>query len=1074
MKIINQRKTKSVVTVLVICILELLLNINIKAQNIGSSSNFKGVAWTSIGPGCGGGYLSALAIVSKGQSYPRMIYAGSNEGGFYKSIDDGTSWQILNNGLKNYDVEVIVYNPQNPDIIYIATSGGIYKTTNGGMDWALQRTGFPSIVQYSYSAPVSTLIMDPNDPNILYAGIGKWNEDDIMNDYRKGIIYKSTDAGEKWAIVNIGANNLDPKSSIMKLAIDKQNSNIIYAATDKGLYKSADTGVNWILKNNGLPNFQGENLVFVKNVVIDPLNSNIIYVVLYSKPNTLPWQGGVYKSIDAGENWQAINSSLEPSQWEKDQYSSSLNNKKTRNFLNFAVSPQNTSILYIGSTSWWGGGIWKSINGGETWSQSTSNSNVDSYPDERWSSGGISSISSFAADNSDSSFICFGSNMAFYKTIDGGQTWKQSYTERISQDSYGEYYWKGRGIETGIGTAIAIDTTKSGRLYFGYYDVGFLKSNYDSTAFKMSNAPVYGVDSTGSYPGTREDVGNAFSILVDPDSTNIIYTANGMRKTNDGLIAKSLDYGETWQVLGQPSNGLLNGQIWAIAIDRTTPVEARTIYAANRDKGIFKTNDGGKSWFAANNGLGGQKKSLRARAVAVDPNNSQIIYSGFLGIRYNDTTSSDLGGAYKSVDGGATWTKIGTSDIASVLDIEIDPVDSNNVYISTRRLNDPGPPSKIYFAGVYKSTDKGNTWAKIFDYSFILKNESKFYAVSSIAINPKNPRIIYAATDDQSFHDEYIAFGILRSRDGGSTWEKVNNGLSHLNINQIAIDPENTYKLYAATSGNGFFKGIDYDVDTTAPSTPVVIDQGALTKSTTTLSANWAASDPESDIAEYIYAIGSSQGSTDVVSWTSAGIKKSIARNDLSLTNDSTYFFSVKAKNEFGLESQAGYSDGILIDTTYVNQSPTVMLIADKTTGIAPLTVIFNAKAKDMDGFIISYEWDPEGSGAYSSPGMDSTISYTYTNPKTYNATVKVTDNSNANTVNYLDIIVTETTGVIQPVPKKKKSKKFCFISSIYCGSNKIKNLTKLNKVRDNYLIINPLGKIFTEYYYKISPYLNF
>jgi len=102
--------------------------------------------------------------------------------------------------------------------------------------------------------------------------------------------------------------------------------------------------------------------------------------------------------------------------------------------------------------------------------------------------------------------------------------------------------------------------------------------------------------------------------------------------------------------------------------------------------------------------------------------------------------------------------------------------------------------------------------------------------------------------------------------------------------------------------------------DTTPPTTPVVTDDGDSTTNLTQLHATWTSSDPESGIAEYQYAIGTSAGATDVVDWTSAGTATSVTRTSLSLDAGTTYYFSVKAKNGEGLWSEAGTSNGILAE----------------------------------------------------------------------------------------------------------------------------------------------------------------
>ena len=105
-------------------------------------------------------------------------------------------------------------------------------------------------------------------------------------------------------------------------------------------------------------------------------------------------------------------------------------------------------------------------------------------------------------------------------------------------------------------------------------------------------------------------------------------------------------------------------------------------------------------------------------------------------------------------------------------------------------------------------------------------------------------------------------------------------------------------------------------VDNTAPSTPVVTDDGASTTSTTQLHANWTSTDSESGIVEYFYAIGNTSGGTEIVDWTSTGTTAEVTRTGLTLTAGQTYYFTVKAQNGAGDNSTAGNSDGITVLTS--------------------------------------------------------------------------------------------------------------------------------------------------------------
>lgn len=99
--------------------------------------------------------------------------------------------------------------------------------------------------------------------------------------------------------------------------------------------------------------------------------------------------------------------------------------------------------------------------------------------------------------------------------------------------------------------------------------------------------------------------------------------------------------------------------------------------------------------------------------------------------------------------------------------------------------------------------------------------------------------------------------------------------------------------------------------DASAPTQPVVTDDGAYTTSSTSLHASWTASDPQTGVSEYQYAIGTSPGATDIADWTSAGTSTSVTRTGLSLSSASTCYFTVKARNADSMWSATGSSDGI-------------------------------------------------------------------------------------------------------------------------------------------------------------------
>ena len=195
------------------------------------------------------------------------------------------------------------------------------------------------------------------------------------------------------------------------------------------------------------------------------------------------------------------------------------------------------------------------------------------------------------------------------------------------------------------------------------------------------------------------------------------------------------------------------------------------------------------------------------------------------------------------------------------------------------------------------------------------------------------------------------------------------NGISHLTANSQAT----------------------ITLDTSSPTTPVVTDDGDTTSSLTALQAVWSSQDDISGIAEYKYAIGTTAGGTDVVSWTSTGLENRVAKDALVLSVGKTYYFTVMAKNRAGDWSQAGNSNGITVNQhppNIINVNP-----SDGTTYIEGITsILITITAQDEDGDSLQYQFSIDGEIKQSwtvSPSHNWTITQNDTGVHTITAEVR-------------------------------------------------------------------------------------
>src|SRR5947209_12664211 len=255
--------------------------------------------WTSLGPD--GGSITALVIDPQNTS---TVYAATGNGVF-KTTDKGASWTAANAGLPADLIQAVVIDPQNTGTLYASIlSHGVFKSKDGGVSWNPAGSGLPT-----YSSDVTgyqevpALVIDPRHPDTLYAAIG----DDPLS---RGI-YKTINGGGNWTAVNSGLPSRSPGYNVASLAIDPQDTNLLYAAVDLYsqqqtlnpgvIFRSADGGASWAATAAGLPGFSHYDLGPAP-LLIDPRNSSTLYAGTAS--------AGVWKSTDRGTSWFAVNSGV--------------------------------------------------------------------------------------------------------------------------------------------------------------------------------------------------------------------------------------------------------------------------------------------------------------------------------------------------------------------------------------------------------------------------------------------------------------------------------------------------------------------------------------------------------------------------------------------------------------------------------------------------------------------------------------------------------------------------------------------------------------------------------------------
>jgi photosystem II stability/assembly factor-like uncharacterized protein len=275
--------------------------------------------------------------------------------------------------------------------------------------------------------------------------------------------------------------------------------------------------------------------------------------------------------------------------------------------------------------------------------------------------------------------------------------------------------------------------------------------------------------------------GRVIAFAVDPNDRAKYYVA-----VASGGVWKTVNAGTTFTPVFENEGSF---SIGAIALD---PKNSSTVWVGTGERnsqrsvaygdGVYKSEDGGKSW--KNMGL---KTSEHIGRIAIDPRNSNIVFVAAQGPLWS---AGGERGLYKTIDGGKTWKAVITiSENTGVNEVHIDPENPDTMYASSwqrRRhfytLINGGPESAIY-----KSTDGGETWAKV--RSGLPPGDLGRIGLS---ISPANTNVIYATVEASG-----ILGGVFRSNDRGATWERTSPSIAQgMYWGQIIADPKNVDRVY--------------------------------------------------------------------------------------------------------------------------------------------------------------------------------------------------------------------------------------------------------------------------------------
>lgn len=678
-----------------------------------------------------------------------------------------------------------------PMINYVgAASGGLWKTTDGGVTWS-------SIFDDQDVSSIGSIAITPTNPDIVWVGTGETFVIRPAHAMGDGI-YKSTDGGKTWK--NMG---LEKTGRIGRVVVHPTNPDIVYAAAlghtfgpqqDRGVYKTTDGGETW------------ERILFIDegtgaaDIALNPNNPDNIMVGMWSiLINTGGLQsggagGGVYRSMNGGETWVALKDKGLPGGKDNPVGKTGV-----------AISHSDPNVVYalfeIDSPA-----LYRSDNFGESWTLQTRNHDIN----ER---APYYTRMAVSTDNPDKVYFA---NVKFIVSEDGGKTLRGGYTaggdnhdiwiDPTNADRMMVAHDGGASITLNQGKTYQRVVLPIAQMYHVAVDdqipYNLYGNRQDGYSYKGPSNSRQGYIPLGLWQG----VGGCESGFAQPDplDNDIVWSGcydGGLQRYN--ARTKQAQDVRVWPEAGYgwAPKDLKYRWFWNFPLSYSPHVDHR-VYVGSQY--VHKSDDDGNSWqvISPDLTLNNKEHQQNSGGIAVD-NLMTFDASVLISIQESPLeegliwTGSNDGQVYITRNYGENWENVtenieGLPELGTISNIEISRYNKGTAYISVdiHHMGDFDPY-------VYKTTDYGKTWKKISE--TVPKSIHSFAHV--IKEDPKREGMLYLGVDN----------GVYISYDDGENWMRLKNNLPPAPVYWLEVQ-ERFDDLVIGTYGRGY-----YILDNVAP-----------------------------------------------------------------------------------------------------------------------------------------------------------------------------------------------------------------------------------------------------------------
>lgn len=699
----------------------------------------------------------------------------------------GLKFRSVGPAITSGRIADMAIHPKQPKIWYIAVaSGGVWKTENAGVT-------FTPLFDDQPSFSTGCITLDPTNPNIVWVGTGENNNQRSVA-YGDGV-YKSEDGGKSWK--NMG---LKTSEHIGKIVVDPRNSDVVYVAAygplwkeggERGVYKTSDGGKTWTLC------LSIDEHTGVSDLLMDPRNPEVVYAAAHQRRrHVFTYVGGgpgsaLYKTKDGGKTWEKAMQGLPSGDLGR---------------IGLAMAPSDPEVIYaIVEATEGKGGLFRSTDRGASWEKRGSYFTTGLYygeifvhphdPETIYAMDVWNQVS----NDGGKSWRMLGEQ---YKHVDNHVLWidPKDPEHMISGCDGGIYEsWDGartwdfkENLPVTQFYKVSVDNSRP-----FYYIYGGTQDNF-SLGGPSRTRNEHGIQNSDWF---ITQGGDGFESQVDPENPNIVYA----QAQYGVLVRYDRISGEQTGIQPKPGKGEDEFRWnWDAPLAISNHKSSRLYFGANK---LFRTDDRGDHWVAVSPDLSRQmdRNSLpvmgRIQSIdAVAKHQSTSQYGAMVAFTESPLdeqllyAGTDDGLIQVTEDGGKTWRRLESEKIPGV---------PERAYVNFL-LASRHDPNVVYAAFnhhqygdfkpyLFRSQDKGRTWAPIHN------NLPERGSTYCIAEDHQDRDLVFVGTE----------FGCFVTVDGGKYWKALKAGLPTIAVRDMEIH-RGENDLILGTFGRGFYVLDDY------------------------------------------------------------------------------------------------------------------------------------------------------------------------------------------------------------------------------------------------------------------------